>query len=94
MFGGHYYNLDAALAAGKISQAEYAAEILEGLINRANSLRLLCDQAGAGSDVDAQDYEHYVKSYLEDVEEARARAMRAGLCKEHGYHTLVGKEGE
>jgi hypothetical protein len=88
MFGSYYYRLDALLAGGKASQAEYAGEIIAVLVNRAHALRLLRERHMAGSEVDEDHYEHAIGMYLEDVEEARARALRAGLCHDRGYHTV------
>ncbi|UCG85047.1 MAG: hypothetical protein JSW71_14025 [Gemmatimonadota bacterium] len=59
MFGGHYYNLDAALAAGKLGQAQYAALLLEAVINRANTIRVLYERQRSGAEVDTEEYQDH-----------------------------------
>ena len=86
MFGSKYATIDEDLKAGKITQLQYAAMLLTGLINAAALLRTMVEDKDLN--VDEEPYDTAIQLYLNDVDECQTRAVRAGLNAPYSDGTL------
>ena len=84
MFGHQYHVTDTRLAAGDLSKAEYASELLANIVNRARPLRFLVEKHAGGSALDPEVFYEGLVLFLEDLDELRARTIRGGLGDPYG----------